>query len=454
MSEQAPKRSTRLHLGTKVTLCVAIAQIPILALAALLHIREVRDDYLSTVELRSLAMASPLQKRAADLSGYSPEMQRTLGLNIDCQVLLDDNLKSGLMYVGVIGVNGRVIAHTDTRQWGQMLHADTLKKMLASPKALTIAGPNAYHTMIPVIAKPGQPPIAAIEIGFSRQVVDEKIRDIFVYAASLFLAFVVLSFVLISWLLKRFVTNPITALSKAAAGLARGSQTDNIPAGGAQEIALLADSFGHMRDAIKQQISDLNREISRREEAQDKLSQSEEDLRVTLDSIGDAVIATDTDGRVVRVNPVAEKLTGWNADEAIGQPLNNIFRIITDADRTPMESPVNQVLSSGEIVALAKHTILISKNGTERQVADSGAPIKSDSGEVIGVVLVFRDITAEHALQERLRQSQKMEAVGQLAGGVAHDFNNLLTGILGNAQLLEMTLDSESKEAKYASQID
>ncbi|WP_462324540.1 PAS domain S-box protein [Desulfoplanes sp.] len=177
--------------------------------------------------------------------------------------------------------------------------------------------------------------------------------------------------------------------------------------------------------------------IAERNTALEKLHQSEENLRTTLDSIGDGVIATDTGGRVTRMNPVAEDLTGWGMEEAWGEPLHRVFSIINADTRKPVDSPVEKVLATSSIVGLANHTVLVARDGSEYQIADSGAPIRSDSGEILGVVLVFRDVSKESILQEQLRQSRKMDAIGQLAGGVAHDFNNMLSGIMGAAELLE-----------------
>ena len=130
----------------------------------------------------------------------------------------------------------------------------------------------------------------------------------------------------------------------------------------------------------------------------------EEDLYTTLQSIGDAVITTDTRGRVVRMNPVAERLTGWPAQEALGQPLEQCFHIVNAETGTEVESPVDKVLREGEIVGLANHTMLIARDGGRYQITDSGAPIRDASGAIRGVVLVFRDITEEYDLQRTLRE--------------------------------------------------
>ena len=177
--------------------------------------------------------------------------------------------------------------------------------------------------------------------------------------------------------------------------------------------------------------------------------QAEEDLRITLNSIGDGVIATDTRGYIVRMNPVAEELTGWTSKKAKGLPLTEVFHIVSETTRERLKSPVDRVLATGETVELTGHTLLISQDGRKYQVADSAAPIRSDTGEILGAVLVVRDITKQHALEEQLRQSQKMESVGQLAGGIAHDFNNMLGGIMGCAELLGKYLVDDPTARKF-----
>lgn len=176
-------------------------------------------------------------------------------------------------------------------------------------------------------------------------------------------------------------------------------------------------------------------DITERKKAEEELRESEENLRITLESIGDAVIATDISGRIIRMNPVAEKLTGYSFSEAQGEDVCNVFRIFNSNTEKIVESPVKKVLETGEIVGLANHTILVSKNGRQYQISDSGAPIKSKAGDITGVVLVFRDISEEYSMREQLKHAQKLDALGVLAGGIAHDFNNLLGGIYGYIDL-------------------
>jgi PAS domain S-box-containing protein len=131
-----------------------------------------------------------------------------------------------------------------------------------------------------------------------------------------------------------------------------------------------------------------------------------EEFRATLRSIGDAVISTDAHGRVRQMNAVAEALTGWREPEAQGRALAEVFRIVNEHTRASVESPVAQVLRDGRVVGLANHTLLIARDGSERPIADSGAPVRDDQGHTIGVVLVFRDQSAERDAQAALAASE------------------------------------------------
>ncbi|MHB8854899.1 MAG: PAS domain-containing protein, partial [Ignavibacteriaceae bacterium] len=137
------------------------------------------------------------------------------------------------------------------------------------------------------------------------------------------------------------------------------------------------------------------------------LWQTQEEFRTTLYSIGDAVITTDKSGIVKHINHVAEHLTGWNEAEAKGKPLLHVFKIINEDSRKIVENPIKKVLSEGLVVGLANHTLLISKDGKEIPIADSGAPIKNEDNKIIGVVIVFRDQTDERLARKALEVSER-----------------------------------------------
>lgn len=155
--------------------------------------------------------------------------------------------------------------------------------------------------------------------------------------------------------------------------------------------------------AYRRRQADLYRELYRSERGQ---RETQEEFRTTLYSIGDAVITTDHEGGVRQMNPVAEQLTGWPESEAQGKPLDHVFHIVNEETHTVVENPVQRVLREGVVVGLANHTVLIARDGTERPIADSGAPIRDDSGTITGVVLVFRDQTEERAAEREIRRNE------------------------------------------------
>ncbi len=159
--------------------------------------------------------------------------------------------------------------------------------------------------------------------------------------------------------------------------------------------------------ALNQKIEELNGEVRHRRRVEEELRRERELLQVTLTSVGDALVTTDTDGRVTFLNRVAERLTGWTAADAAGRDLREVFPIFNEETGEAVENPVASVLRDGRVVSLANHTVLRARGGAERPVADSAAPIRDDAGRLAGVVLVFRDVSAERDAQEALRQRER-----------------------------------------------
>jgi len=157
---------------------------------------------------------------------------------------------------------------------------------------------------------------------------------------------------------------------------------------------------------VEQRTAELETELAARRVAETASRISEQNLEVTLQSIGDAVLATDASSRITRLNPVAEKLTGWTQAAAIGRPVEEVFRIIKEKTREPAVIPVAEALRTGMVQGLANHTTLIARDGTEYPIADSAAPIRDAGGAIIGVVLIFRDVSKERAAIRALAHSE------------------------------------------------
>jgi two-component system, cell cycle sensor histidine kinase and response regulator CckA len=180
-------------------------------------------------------------------------------------------------------------------------------------------------------------------------------------------------------------------------------------------VVVLASQISAAQKRAEALLRAANRELDERvRQRTAELDRAHESLKITLGSIGDAVIATDTEGRITLLNGVAETLTGWPAEEVIGRPLSEVFVIINADTRAAVENPVDKVLRTGIIIGLANHTLLIGRHGREIPIDDSGAPIRNADGHVTGVVLIFRDI-AERYRAESERQ-KLLEADERLVG--------------------------------------
>ncbi len=178
------------------------------------------------------------------------------------------------------------------------------------------------------------------------------------------------------------------------------------------------------------------------------LVEEHERLLTTLYSIGDAVIATDAEGKITLMNPIAEKLTGWTQDEAFDQALENVFAVLHPETREPLSNPVQKVFQLQTRIELIPNSILVSRDGTEHIISDSAAPITDDLKHILGCVLVFRDETESFKMQQEILKIQRLEAVSLLAAGIAHDFNNLLTALMGNLSLAKDMVPHYSDAAK------
>jgi PAS domain S-box-containing protein len=215
-------------------------------------------------------------------------------------------------------------------------------------------------------------------------------------------------------ILQRNVSQPILSL----AGTARSVSQDHnysvraATATGA-ELGLLTSAFNQMLEEIQRQQAQVQLELTERKRAQEAEAREKQLLATTLASIGDAVIVTDARGHVTFMNGEAERLTGWQNEQAAGKPLPDVFQILDENSRQPPESPVEKVLRLGTVVNVANHTLLVSRQGTETPINDSAAPIRQAGGPLFGVVLVFRDFTEQKKANEaRARLAAIVESSG------------------------------------------
>ncbi|HPG39886.1 MAG TPA: response regulator [bacterium] len=185
-----------------------------------------------------------------------------------------------------------------------------------------------------------------------------------------------------------------------------------------------------------------------------KLKQSEQWLSAVLNSIGDAVIATDSEGNIKFINPNAEVLTGWKQHEALDKQLDQVLNIKNKEDEKLLNKPIKTGFKKGDSPNLVLNSTLVTRFGNEVPIDSSTSPIRDEKGEINGAVIVFRDITEKVKLERQLTQAQKMESIGLMAGGVAHDFNNILAAILGYASFMKVKLLQDDPNFKYVETIE
>jgi PAS domain S-box-containing protein len=191
------------------------------------------------------------------------------------------------------------------------------------------------------------------------------------------------------------------------------------------------------RDRLEAVSSAFRRSLDLQHRRAEELFQSEQHLRTTLASIGDGVISCDADGKIQTMNLVAQELTGWLESEARHRPLAQVFHILDETTRQPVEDPVTRVKQLNRIAGFAKHTVLIRKDLGELSIDDSGAPIRNEAGELTGVVMVFRDITMDRKTRAALLANEKLAVAGRLAATIAHEIHNPLDSVSNLLFLLQ-----------------
>jgi PAS domain S-box-containing protein len=291
---------------------------------------------------------------------------------------------------------------------------------------------------------------------------DQAFRS-FRHRGLLFMGVGILTVSLLAFGMGLYFSKAVSRLREAVARINKGDYSTPVPFSGAGEVSTLIEDFNKMADrlgetTVSRQLlqasesrlkvlnSDLRKEIAEREWTEEALAAEKERLSVTLRSIGDGVITADSEGRVVLINNAAERLTGWEQEEAAGLGLAEVFNATAEV---PVLSSGNGGGTGSQVPAELRspvdQKVFKARNGTERIIAESRSPICDKNGQALGTVIVFRDITDQKKMEEELLQARKLESLGVLAGGIAHDFNNLLAVVLGNISFAKMFMDPADK---------
>jgi hypothetical protein len=200
------------------------------------------------------------------------------------------------------------------------------------------------------------------------------------------------------------------------------------------ERARVTEPFGYILKPYEERELHVVIEMALYKHRMERRQQEREQwFAATLRSIGDAVIATDDDGHITYMNPLAERLTCWTVQDALGQALHEVVRLVHEESRQPVEAPLDQAMQGG---TPANGIVLIARDRSERAIEGCVSRITGEQGDGVGRVVVFRDVTWRKRLEKQFRQAKKMEAVGRVAGGVAHALNNLMTVVLGHSDLM------------------
>ncbi|MEZ7892536.1 MAG: ATP-binding protein [Candidatus Wallbacteria bacterium] len=211
-----------------------------------------------------------------------------------------------------------------------------------------------------------------------------------------------------------------------------------------RSLVSLSMISNHLINKSNEKAQLLEIEINERKKAESLLRTEKERLAVMLKSMGDGVIVTDSEQNVIIMNPAAEKITGYGMIESEGKKFDEIFHILNVDTRKKCDSPIKRSYLACGPVGLEHGTIIISKNGREDFLSATTAPI-FENENLIGFIIVFRDITERKKLEAEFLKLSKLESVGILAGGIAHDFNNLLTGIIGNITYAKMVMPPDER---------
>ena len=389
---------SNLSLRLKLVLISALVEITMLGLLVGNSMR-LMDSAVQYHAKTLIEDVSPLLDGALSLYMFERDhasMQETLGKLIQ-------KGKSDLRYIVVLDDNGKIYAGAGRSLTDALPPLDNNIESAMSDKIY-----DSFTTL----------ELAGLKVGEARFGVSlEKMiqsrsdllqQGLFIASVEILLTIFLLS--IAGYLLTRHIFLLVDATHKVASG----DYSTSVKKSSDDEIGQLADNFNAMTVAIRNRVEALK-------DSEHALTEEKERILVTLNSIGDGVITTDIHGCIELLNPVAEKLTGWTHKEAKGLPLEKVFNIINEISRQPITNPVKKCIECGEIIGLSNHTVLLHRDGNEAAIEDSAAPIRVHGGKIIGVILVFHDVSHARQMAQKMAYQAQHDALTGLVNRSVFD---------------------------------
>ncbi len=289
---------------------------------------------------------------------------------------------------------------------------------------------KSYMAFAPIYAKNNRY-IGTLGIDMSKEIIDKVYRKFYILAM-LFVLLIFLFFILIYYQSKKIVITPLHKLSDEIIEIEESNFEKRLEAKSNNVIGNLRKTINSLANRIQKN----NEKLIRKNEM---IRTEKEEMIITLRSIADGVIIVNQKGKIIFMNSVAEKLSGFSEEESIGEPIENIFKIFDKLSADEIENPIIKVIKTQQTPSLPENVVLLTKDKKEKYISISVAPVIVE-GNLKAAVLVFKDITNKEKMVTELINAQKLESLNILAGGIAHDFNNFLTAIIGNISILKYKL--------------
>lgn len=348
---------------------------------------------------------------------------------------------NGILAISVYDKRGRLLAMEGTQTPRTDLPIDRQKmsarEALISQTELFGQRTLVYLQRIEAIGEG----IGFIQISYSLAEIQRERRQAFLIFGGLLVSILVIMLVLLNYILARVIIKPITSLRDSMQGMHRGTLGEQVPIGSRDEIGDLTQAFNRMSADLAFSYRQIEDQYGELKASEKRLSDERERLDVTLRSIGDGVIATDVTGQVTLLNPSAAVLIGYEMDEALGKPLDRVFQVTNAETGQAMESPIGYVLKTGQLLSLTEHCVLIAKDGMRRAISYNSTPIVDNERRIIGIILVFQDITEKRRIEDEMTQmrlnlkniidSMPSLLISVNADGVVREWNQAAARITG-----------------------